>query len=117
MSVNLQRPILVGGVGLSLSLWLLQSFHGSVGQLGEFGMLGAVALGSGLWLFGRKSSKTIEFSPTAAPVERETVEKAIAKAETLIQLLQTEAENHAALPQLRQRPHPRAPLSLADALT
>jgi uncharacterized protein len=103
MSVNLQRPILVGGVGLSLSLWLLQSFHDSVGQLGEFGMLGAVALGTGLWLFGRKPSKTIEFSATAAPVDRETVEKAIAKTETLIQLLETEAENHAALPQLRQR--------------
>lgn len=103
MSVNLQRPILVGGVGLSLSLWLLQSFHDSVGQLGEFGMLGAVALGSGLWLFGRKSSKTIEFSPTAAPVDREAVEKAIAKTESLIQQLETEAENHAALPQLRQR--------------
>ncbi|HEY9607923.1 MAG TPA: hypothetical protein V6C93_01085, partial [Allocoleopsis sp.] len=103
MSVNLQRPILVGGVGLSVSLWLLQSFHDSVGQVGEFGMLGAVALGAGLWLFGKKSSKNLDLSLTAAPVDRETVEKAIAKAETLIKLLETESENHASLPHLRQR--------------
>jgi hypothetical protein len=103
MAVNLQRPILVGGVGLSVSLWLLQSFHDSVGQLGEFGMVGAVALGTGLWLFGKKTSKNIELSLTAAPVDREAVEKAIAKAQTLIKLLETESENHASLPQLRQR--------------
>src|ERR671932_2746544 len=103
MSVNWRQPILVGGVGLSVSLWLLQSFHDSVGQLGEFGMLGAVALGAGLWLFGKKTSKNLDLSLTVAPVDREAVEKAIAKAETLIKLLETEAENHASLPQLRQR--------------
>ena len=103
MSVNLRRPILIGGVGLSLSLWLLESFHHSVGQLGEFGILGAVALGSGLWLFRPKTSKNIDLSLTASPVDRETVEKAIAKAESLINQLETEAENHASLPQLRQR--------------
>ena len=103
MAVNLQRPILVGGVGLSVSLWLLQSFHHSVGQLGEFGMLGAVALGTGLWLFGKKTSKNLDLSLTTAPVDRETVEKAITKAQTLIKLLETEGENHASLPQLRQR--------------
>jgi GTPase SAR1 family protein len=103
MAVNLRRPILVGGVGLSVSLWLLQSFHNSVGQVGEFGMLGAVALGTGLWLFGKKTSKNLDLSLTALPVDREAVEKAIAKADTLIKLLETESENHASLPQLRQR--------------
>ena len=103
MSVNWRQPILVGGVGLSFSLWLLQSFHDSVGQLGEFGMLGAVALGTGLWLFGKKTSKNLDLPLLASPVDRETVEKAIAKAETLITQLATEAENHNALTQLRQR--------------
>lgn len=103
MPVNLRRPILVGGVGLSFSLWLLQSFHHSVGQLGEVSMLGAIALGTGLWLMGQKTSKTIDLSATASPVERETVEKAIANAESLIKHLETEAQNHNALPQLRER--------------
>jgi GTPase SAR1 family protein len=103
MSVNLQRPILVGGVGLSLSLWLLQSFHHSVGQLGEFGIVGAIALGTGLWVLGQKTSKTIDLSPLALPVDRETVEKAIAKTETLITQLEAEAERHEAITQLRHQ--------------
>ena len=103
MAVNLRRPILVGGVGLSLSLWMLQSLHDSVGQLGEFSLLGAVALGTGLWLFGQKNSKTLDLSLTASPLERETVEKAIAKAESLINHLETEAQNHEAIPSFRQQ--------------
>ncbi|MEW6497205.1 MAG: DUF697 domain-containing protein [Cyanobacteriota bacterium] len=103
MAVNLRRPILVGGVGLSLSLWMLQSLHHSVGQLGEFSLLGAVALGTGLWLFGQKNSKNIELSLTASPLERETVEKAIAQAERLINHLETEAQNHEAITQFRQQ--------------
>jgi GTPase SAR1 family protein len=103
MSVNLRQPILVGGVGLSFSLWFLQSLHHSVTQLGEFGVFSLIALGAGLWLFGQKASKNIELPSLASSVDRQTVEKAIAKAERLIQQLETEAENHADLPQLRQR--------------
>lgn len=103
MAVNLRRPILIGGVGLSFSLWLLQSFHDSVGQLGEFGVLGVIALGTGLWLFGQKTSKNIELALTASPVDRETIEKAIAKAESPIQQLETEAENHVSVPQFREK--------------
>jgi hypothetical protein len=103
MSVNLRRPILVGGVGLSFSLWFLQSLHHEVTQLGEFGVFSLIALGTGLWLFGQKTSKNIELPSLASPVDREMVEKAITKAERLIQQLETEAENDADLPRLRQR--------------
>ena len=34
MAVKLQRPILVGGIGLSLLLWLLDSVQHSVAELG-----------------------------------------------------------------------------------
>jgi GTPase SAR1 family protein len=103
MAVNLRRPILVGGVGLSLSLWLLQSFHHSVGQLGEFSLLGVLALGTSLWVFGQKRAKNLELTPLTSPVDRETVEKAIAQTELLITQLQTEAENHPAISQLKQQ--------------
>jgi GTPase SAR1 family protein len=103
MAVNLRRPILVGGVGLSLSLWLLQSFHHSVGQLGEFSVLGVLALGTSLWWFGNKRIKNLELSPLTSPVDRETVEQAIAQTELLITQLQTEAENHPAISQLKQQ--------------
>ncbi len=103
MSVNLRRPILVGGVGLSFSLWLLQSFHHSMGQLGELGVLGAIALGAGLLLFQQKTSKSIDLLPLASPLDRATVEKAIAKAESQIERLETETNNPDVGVELRQR--------------
>jgi uncharacterized protein len=103
MSVNWQRPILVGGVGLSFSLWVLQSLHHSVAHLGEFGVLGAVALGGGLLLFQQRTSKAVDLSPITSPLDRETVEKAIAQAESLINYLEAEAQGHDAITQLRQQ--------------
>jgi hypothetical protein len=103
MAVKLQRPLLVGGVGLSFSLWLLQSFHDSVGQLGEFGVLGAIALGAGLWLFQQQTSNNIELSSGVSPLDRATVEKAIAQTENLINQLETETSNPDASNQFRQQ--------------
>lgn len=103
MAVKLQRPILVGGVGLSFSLWLLQSFHHSVGQLGEFGVLGAIALGAGLWLFQQQTSNNIELSSGGSPLDRATVEKAIAQTENLINQLETETSNPDASNPFRQQ--------------
>jgi GTPase SAR1 family protein len=103
MAVKLRRPILVGGIALSFGLWLLESVHDSLMELGEFGVLGAIALGTGLWLFQQKPSKEIDFSPVASPLDRVTVEKAIAQAESVINQLETEADNQEASIQLRQR--------------
>ena len=103
MAVKLRRPILVGGIALSFGLWLLESVHDSLMELGEFGVLGAVALGTGLWLFQQKPSKEIDFSPVVSPLDRVRVEKAIAQAESVINQLETEADNQEASIQLRQR--------------
>src|SRR5919199_1324316 len=103
MSVNLRRPILVGGVGLSFSLWMMQSLHHSVAQLGEFGLLGAIALGGGLLLFQQKASKKIALSPISSSLDRTTVEKAIAQAEGLVNQLEAETNNQDAGVQLRQQ--------------
>ncbi len=103
MSVNLRRPILVGGVGLSFSLWVLQSLHHSVGQLGEVGIFGVMALGAGLLLFQQKASNTIDLSSVSSPLDRAKVEKAIAQTETLINQLEAETNNQDAGNLLRQR--------------
>ncbi len=103
MSVNLRRPILVGGVGLSFSLWVLQSLHHSVGQLGEVGIFGVMALGAGLLLFQQKASNTIDLSSVSSPLDRAKVEKAIAQTETLINQLEAETNNQDAANLLRQR--------------
>lgn len=102
MAVNLRRPILVGGIGLSFSLWLLQSFYDSAGTVGEFSVIGAIALGAGFWLFQKQTAKELHL-PDVSQMDRETVEKAIAQTEGTISQLEAEAENHPANAPLREK--------------
>ncbi|MGF2036258.1 MAG: YcjF family protein [Nostoc sp. CmiVER01] len=103
MVVKLQRPILVGGLGLSFSLWMLDSWHDSIVQVGEFGLLSALAVGGGLWLFQKNRLKDSLEQLDGMVVDRTTVESAIAKTETVINQLAQEAENHTALETLREQ--------------
>ncbi|MEH2061779.1 MAG: DUF697 domain-containing protein [Nostoc sp.] len=103
MVVKLQRPILVGGLGLSFSLWMLDSWHDSIVQVGEFGLLSALAVGGGLWLFQQNRPKNSLEQLDGMLVNRATVESAIAKTETVINQLAQESENHPALQTLREQ--------------
>ncbi|MBG1268819.1 YcjF family protein [Nostoc sp. WHI] len=103
MVVKLQRPILVGGLGLSFSLWMLQSWHHSIMQVGEFGLLSVFAVGGGLWLFQQNRPKDSLEQLNGRLVDRATVESAIAKTEAVINQLAQEAENHRALETLREQ--------------
>ncbi|MEH1822598.1 MAG: DUF697 domain-containing protein [Nostoc sp.] len=103
MVVKLQRPILVGGLGLSFSLWMLDSWHDSIVQVGEFGLLSALAVGGGLWLFQQNRPKDSLEQLNGMLVDRATVESAIAKTETIINQLAQESENHPALQTLREQ--------------
>ncbi|WP_414550225.1 YcjF family protein [Anabaena sp. CCY 0017] len=101
MVVKLQRPILVGGLGLSFSLWILQSWHDSIVQLSEFGLFSALAVGGGLWLFQKNRPKNSLEPLDGIVVDRGIVESAIATTQTVINQLAIEAENHIALETLR----------------
>ncbi|HAG81483.1 MAG TPA: hypothetical protein DCL61_09990, partial [Cyanobacteria bacterium UBA12227] len=100
MAVQLRRPILVGGIGLSFGLWVLGSIHESVAEFGEVGVLGAIALGTGWWFLQQRRSTKIEVSSPSLPLDRAVVEKAIAQAEPIISYLETEIGSQE---QLRQR--------------
>ena len=103
MAVKLRRPILVCGVGLSFSLWLLQSLHHSVVQLGEFGIWSAIAVTGALWLFQQRASENAQLPLYSSPSDRATVEKAIAQVEGVVSQLEVETENHELIAQLRER--------------
>jgi len=103
MAVKIKRPILVGGIGLSFGLWMLELLQGSVVEVGEWGILGTIAIATVIWLFGRNTSPKIELSPVSLPVDKEAVEQAIAQVETAINQLETEAEDLDAVIQLRQQ--------------
>lgn len=89
--MKLQRPILVGGLGLSFSLWILQSLHTSVVQVGEISLFSLVLLG-GVLLLKQRPQVHADVSDII-PVNREIVEQAIASSEAVINHLASEAEH------------------------
>ncbi|WP_347239219.1 DUF697 domain-containing protein [Dolichospermum sp. FACHB-1091] len=91
--MKLQRPILVGGLGLSFSLWMLDSWHDSIVQVGEFGILTALAVGGGLWLL-RKNQPPLGEQLNDILVDPGSVVKAIAQTEVIINQIAQEAPSH-----------------------
>lgn len=90
--MKLKRPILVGGLGLSASLWLLNVVgHSPVGHAFADGpgILGMVALGSGIWWLKKSRPSSIALEPPLAlgPVDRTAVEAAIAQVNTHLDTL------------------------------
>lgn len=102
MTLNLRRPILVGGIGLSLALWLLDSLQHSVAEFGEVALLGVAVAGVGWWWWQGRSP-SVDFTPAPVPVDREMALKAIATTETAINLLAAEAPNCDANSSLKQQ--------------
>lgn len=99
MAVRLRRPILVGGLGLTASLWLLDSFGDSIVHVGGELLLGAIVLGSGyLWL--QQFLKPTEAKKSLLPsiISRTTAEQSLADVESLIDELAVEAAQSTALP-------------------
>lgn len=109
--MKLQRPILVGGLGLSFSLWMLDSWHDSIVQVGELGILTALAVGGGLWLL-RKNQPPLGEQLNDILVGREAVLKAIAQTEVIINQIAQESADHPSLAILREN-LAKLPLELA----
>ncbi|MDH6100764.1 DUF697 domain-containing protein [Anabaenopsis sp. FSS-46] len=103
MVVKLQRPILVGGLGLSFCLWMLQSWDDYILQLSEVGLFGALAVGGGLWLFQKNQPQHKAEQLDGMIKGRSSVETAIAQGEAIIRQLEQEAVNHPALETLQGR--------------
>ena len=84
--MQLKRPILVGGLGLSASLWLMNIVgHSPLGD--GSGLLGIVALGSGLWWLKQRSPAAIEPPLALGPVDRAAVEQILSEVEARLNTL------------------------------
>lgn len=98
--MNLQKPILVGGLGLSFSLWMLNTWHDSIIQVVELGMLGALAVGGGLWLLRKnQSGKQLDDSP----LDRTKVEAVISQTQSIIHQIVNEVADHPSLSTLQEQ--------------
>jgi len=85
----LERPILVGGLGLAATLSLLGGVHDVFAD--STTLAGLMAAGAGMWWWRRQRPPVanIEVKPVT-PVEREQVETAIAALKTILEALQQE---------------------------
>jgi uncharacterized protein (DUF697 family) len=91
MAVKLERPILIGGVGLSFGLWLLGSVQHSASELGQIVLFGLALSSAGLWWFKQQRTESLQLSPPPEPLNQDKVEKAIAQTQSLIAGLSTES--------------------------
>jgi hypothetical protein len=80
---------------------MLDSWHDSIVQVGEFGLLSALAVGGGLWLFNKNQPQLGE-QLNDIVVNRADVDKAIAQTQVIINQLAQEAVNHPHLAILRE---------------
>ena len=87
----LKQPILVGGLGLSATLWLLDVVH--VNIFDSSTLLSAMAMGTGIWWWRQRDRPPV---PAVAPkplvADRSAVEAQLDQIQTLLQTLTTEAE-------------------------
>jgi hypothetical protein len=92
MAFSLKRPILVGGLGLTVGGWLWESLHFRGAELGGTVIWGAIALGSGIWWWQQRSHPALDLpSAKLIPADRETVKQSLTAIATLLDQLSTEA--------------------------
>jgi uncharacterized protein len=77
----LRKPILIGGLGLTASAWLLDSFHSSLTDFSGTIVWGSIALGAGLWWFNHKRQPAPLVLTSFTPVDRTATEAALATVE------------------------------------
>lgn len=88
MAVQVQKPVLVGGLGLCLLLLGWQSVHTHLLEIGQWGLWGMTAFGLLFWKLKRPAKNSLS---VVTPLTREAVDTAIAQAQILIDTLATEA--------------------------
>lgn len=101
---NVRRPILVGGLGLTAILWLLDRVHAWVGELAAISLL--VMAGVGLWWW-RSDSRSSLAVPQPIAVDRTMMEAAIAQASEVVNQLAVEMTERSPAASASSEPHPQ----------
>ncbi len=78
MNTGLQRPLLIGGIGLTVGLWGLDSVSHSLAGVGDLVTLGAIAAGGGYWWYSRRNSDA-KVSVSKIDIDRATLDKALSQ--------------------------------------
>ncbi len=102
MTGQFQRPLIVGGIGVTLGLWGLDSVFHSFSSLGDMLPLGAIAVGGGYWWYNSRQAKTVPLKPTGIEIDRATLERSLHQVELVIDRLKIESPDSPQIDQLRQ---------------
>jgi GTPase SAR1 family protein len=90
LAMAFKQPILLGGLGLSATLWLLQTVH--ISLFDSSTLLSAMALATGLWWWRHRDPLPVSPRPIAPPlVDRSRVEAALTRVTGLIASLAAES--------------------------
>ncbi len=101
-NVRLQRPILIGGIGITLGLWGWDSIAHSLSGVGDLLTLAAIATGGGYFWYNRRGSQA-QVSLGKVDIDRATLDRVLNQVELVISQLALESPNSKQLDPLRQQ--------------
>jgi uncharacterized protein len=101
MTVRLQRPLLIGGIGLTLGLWGLDSISHSLAGVGDLLTLGTIAAGGGYWWYSRRGNQA-QVPLAQVEINRTTLDRALNQVELVISQLAIEHSDSGQIDRLRQ---------------
>lgn len=90
MALPIRRPILIGGLGLTLGAWVLNRIDPSLTHMADTAVWGIAALGSGIWFLKLRQQTTLDLAPLPT-IDRTAVEKALAEVANRIDQLAEES--------------------------
>ena len=102
MTVQVQRPLLVGGIGLTLGLWGLDSVYHSLSGVGDWLTLGTIIAGGSYWWYSRQS-KQVTAAPDLKEIDRTTLDRVISQVELVISQLAIESPQSTQIDPLKQQ--------------
>lgn len=95
MPVRLQRPLVVGGIGLTLGLWGMDSAFHTLAGVSDWLSLGAIAAGGGYWWYSRNVRKSPQVMAMPQEIDRNFLDRAIGQVALIIDRLAIEqAQSH-----------------------
>ncbi len=102
MTMQLQKPILIGGLALSAGLWGLDSLQHVLANAGDTLILGTMAAGGGYWWWSKQRG-LIKATPKSVVINSEALQHLTAQVNIIVDRLISEGAKPEAITQLQQQ--------------